>query len=72
MENLTEGLVNDGKRFDFSVICQIAYFIGMSVEDLTQPTLTAEQIEQEKQTHYMIEYYELQPSFIQNRYYMIK
>ena len=44
-----------GKRFDFSVICQIAYFIGMSVEDLTQPTLTAEQIEQEKQTHYMID-----------------
>ena len=44
-----------GKRFDFSVICQIAYFIGMSVEDLTQPTLTEEQIEQEKQTHYMID-----------------
>ena len=44
-----------GKRFDFSVICQIAYFIGMSVEDLTHPELSAEQIEQEKQTHYMID-----------------
>lgn len=44
-----------GKRFDFTVICQIAYFIGMSVEDLTHPELSAEQIEQEKQTHYMID-----------------
>lgn len=43
-----------GKRFDFSVICQIAYFIGMTVEDLTQPILTAEQIETERKTHYMI------------------
>lgn len=44
-----------GKRFDFSVVCQVAYFIGMSVEDLTQPKLSSEQIEQEKQTHYMID-----------------
>lgn len=44
-----------GKRFDFSVVCQIAYFIGMSAEDLTHPELSAEQIEQEKQTHYMID-----------------
>ncbi len=43
-----------GKRFDFSVICQIAYFIGMSAEDLTQAELSAEQIEKERQTHYMI------------------
>lgn len=44
-----------GKRFDFSVICQIAYFIGMTVEELTHSELSAEQIEQEKQTHYMID-----------------
>ena len=44
-----------GKRFDFSVICQIAYFIGMSAEDLTKPTLSAEQIEKERKTHYMID-----------------
>ncbi len=44
-----------GKRFDFSVVCQIAYFIGMSAEELTHPELSAEQIEQEKQTHYMID-----------------
>lgn len=44
-----------GKRFDFSVICQIAYFVGMSVEDLTKPKLSAEQIETERKTHYMID-----------------
>ena len=43
-----------GDRSDFSVVCQIAYFVGMSAEDLTQPKLSAEQIEHEKQTHYMI------------------
>ncbi len=43
-----------GKRFDFSVVCQIAYFIGMSTEDLIQAELSAEQIEKERQTHYMI------------------
>ena len=43
------------KRFDFSVICQIAYFVGMSVEDLTHPELSAEQIETERKTHYMID-----------------
>ena len=44
-----------GDRSDFSVVCQIAYFVGMSVEDLTKPKISAEQIEQEKQTHYMID-----------------
>ena len=43
------------KRFDFSVVCQIAYFVGMSAEDLTKPTLSAEQIEKERKTHYMID-----------------
>ncbi len=42
-----------GKRFDFSVICQIAYFIGMSAEELTTKVLTPEQIEVEENTHYM-------------------
>ena len=44
-----------GKRFDFSVVCQIAYFIGMSVEDLTHSELSTEQIETERKTHYMID-----------------
>ncbi len=42
-----------GKRFDFSVICQIAYFIGMNAEELTTTILTPEQIEIEENTHYM-------------------
>lgn len=42
-----------GDRFDFSVICQIAFYLGMDVETLTNPMLTAAQIEQEQSTHYM-------------------
>ena len=42
-----------GDRFDFSVICQIAFYLGMDVETLTNPMLTAAQIEQERSTHYM-------------------
>lgn len=42
-----------GDRFDFSVVCQIAYFLGMSVKELTESNLTDAQIEVEKSTHYM-------------------
>lgn len=42
-----------GSRFDFSVICQIAFFFGMKVEELTAPSLTTEQIQQEQESHYM-------------------
>ncbi len=42
-----------GDRFDFAVICQIAFYLGMGVESLTNPMLTAAQIEQEQSTHYM-------------------
>ena len=42
-----------GDRFDFSVICQIAFYLGMSVEDLTAPKLTDEQIKQEEKAHYI-------------------
>ena len=42
-----------GSRFDFSVVCQIAFFIGMNVEELTNPMLTDEQIEHEQSSHYM-------------------
>ena len=42
-----------GDRFDFSVICQIAFYIGMDVESLTNPMLTAAQVQQEQSTHYM-------------------
>lgn len=42
-----------GDRFDFSVVCQIAFYLTVNINDLTNPTLTAVQIEQEQNTHYM-------------------
>ncbi|MCM1221697.1 MAG: TniQ family protein [Lachnospiraceae bacterium] len=42
-----------GSRFEFSVICQIAFFLGMEPEELTSPSLTLEQIRQEQNSHYM-------------------
>ena len=41
-----------GSRYDFSVICQIAFFLGMTVKELTQPSLTMEQIQKEQKSHY--------------------
>lgn len=40
-------------RYDFSVVCQLAFFLGMSVEELTAPKLTPEEIEAEAKSHYM-------------------
>ena len=37
---------------EFSTVCQIAFFLGMTVEELTTPELTAEQIAAEQETHY--------------------
>lgn len=42
-----------GDRFDFSVVCQIAYFLGMSVAELTAPQLTEAEIYEEQNSHYM-------------------
>lgn len=42
-----------GDRFDFSVVCQIAFYLDMDINALTNPVLTAAQIEQEQNTHYM-------------------
>ncbi len=42
-----------GNRFDFSVICQLAFFLGMEPEQLATPLLTLEQIRQEQSSHYM-------------------
>ncbi len=38
---------------DFSVVCQIAFFLGMKPEELTVSSLTPEQIRQEQDSHYM-------------------
>ncbi len=38
---------------DFSVICQIAFFLGMKTEELINPSLTVDRIKQEQDSHYM-------------------
>ena len=42
-----------GSRFDFMVVCQIAFLLGMNSKELTSPTLTIGQIQQERDSHYM-------------------
>lgn len=42
-----------GNLHDFSVICQIAFYLGMSAEELTASLLTKEQIQREQESHYM-------------------
>lgn len=37
----------------FSVVCQIAFFLGMTVEELTAPCLATEKIQKEQDSHYM-------------------
>ena len=38
-------------KADFTVVCQIAFFLGISVEELTSPNLTPEQIAAEQESH---------------------
>ncbi len=40
-------------HYEFSVICQIAFFLGMKPEELTTSSLSIEQIQQEQDSHYM-------------------
>ena len=42
-----------GNLFDFTVICQVAFFLGMRVEELTKSFLSKEQIQREQESHYM-------------------
>lgn len=44
-----------GTHFEFSVTCQIAFFLEMQPNELTNPKLTKDQIEKEKKIHYMKE-----------------
>ena len=39
--------------YDFSAVCQIAFYLGMGAEELTASALTKEQIQQEQDSHYM-------------------
>lgn len=41
-----------GNKFDFTSVCQIAFYLGLSVEELTAPDIKAEQIKKEQATHY--------------------
>ena len=51
MHQIQRALLRD--YYDFSVICEIAFFLGMRAEELIKPSLTVEQIQQEKESHYM-------------------
>lgn len=42
-----------GYSFDFSVVCQIAFFLKMKSTEITSPSLTKEQIHREEVSHYM-------------------
>ncbi len=39
-----------GERFDFSVVCQIAFFLGISSEDLIRPKTTERQPKEKRET----------------------
>lgn len=42
-----------GRGYDFSLVCQLAFFLNMKPEELTYPKLSEEQIKQEEEIHYM-------------------
>lgn len=42
-----------GERYDFSIVCQIAYFLGTDMAELIYPQLTDDEIRQEQDSHYM-------------------
>ena len=41
------------ERFDFNVVCQIAFYLGLSVEELTKPDVSATLIKREQESHYI-------------------
>lgn len=42
-----------GRGYDFSLVCQLAFFLNMKPEELTDPKLSEEQIMQENGSHYV-------------------
>lgn len=42
-----------GRGYDFSLVCQLAFFLNMNPEELTDPKLSEEQIMQENGSHYV-------------------
>ena len=42
-----------GERYDFSLTCQIGFFLNMTPEELTAPQLSEKHIQQEEKSHYI-------------------
>ena len=42
-----------GRGYDFSIACQIAFFLGMKPEELTDSQLSEKEIKQEAESHYI-------------------
>lgn len=42
-----------GERYDFSLTCQIGFFLNIIPEELTAPQLSEEHIQQEEKSHYI-------------------
>lgn len=42
-----------GSRFDNNVVCQIAFYLEVSVSELIAPNISASQVEQEQNSHFM-------------------
>lgn len=42
-----------GERYDFSITCQIGFFLNMTIEELTNPQLSEKHIQQEEMSHYI-------------------
>jgi len=42
-----------GKHFEFALVCRMGFFLNMPIEKMILPTLTQEQIQKERKSHYM-------------------
>lgn len=42
-----------GTGTEFSVVCQIAYFLGIDADDLLKPDITEQELEQEQRSHFV-------------------
>lgn len=42
-----------GNLYDFSTMCKFAYFLHMTIDDLTNSAITEDQVKEEESTHYI-------------------
>ncbi len=52
-ENQIKKMLLSGENYDFSSVCQIGFFLNMTVEELTASKLTEDDIKEEVQSHYI-------------------